>query len=368
MIYRPLGKTGKEVSAISFGCMRFKPEDYKKDPQICADILLRAHELGINYFDTAPNYCDDYSEDIVGLAMRQIKGKRPYVGTKCALWLATTADEAYEWVKKSRDRLGVDTIDFYYMWCVKNLSDYQRMIVPGGLYEGLLRAKQDGLIEHILCSAHVDGADFTEIVQDGKAEAILVGYNALNSAYRQETLTACRDAGLGVFVMNPLGGGIIPRAGEQFAFLKNSPEESIVQAALRFVIGQEAVTAALPGPASIAELEECVSAAGHVPPVTEETFARIATHLTSDHNNLCTSCNYCDECPVGLPILQFLDTYNLYQMGETLERSAFLLKGHWSLTPADAAKCTQCGVCETLCTQKLPIMERLKEIAAWPKP
>jgi len=368
MIYNPLGNTRKEVSAISFGAMRFNPSDYKKDPQICADILLRAHELGVNYFDTAPGYCEDYSEDIVGLAMRQIRGKRPYVGTKCALWMATTEKEAYECVKKSRDRLGVDTIDFYYMWCVKDRDDYRRIVAPGGIYDGLLRAKQDGLIEHILCSAHMEGSDYDEIIQDGKAEALLLGYNALNFTYRQEALKACHDAGLGVIVMNPLGGGIIPRAADQFAFLRSSPDESIVHAALRFVLAHEAVSVALPGPSSIAELEECVAALDHISPLTPERYDYIAKHLQSDASTLCTSCGYCDECPEGVPIVKLMDNYNRYMLGETLERSIFLLNGHWNLTPADAAKCTQCGVCEPLCTQKLPIMKRLKDIAGWSSP
>ena len=52
MYYNPLGKTGKEVSAISLGGMRYIPEDYKDGPEKCAEIVLRAMELGINLFDT----------------------------------------------------------------------------------------------------------------------------------------------------------------------------------------------------------------------------------------------------------------------------------------------------------------------------
>jgi len=365
MQYRPLGKTGKEISVISFGGMRFRPEDYKKDHQICADILHRAQELGVNYIDTAPDYCGDHSEDIVGLAMRQIRGKRPYVSTKCGLWMAKTAQKAYEQVQRSRDRLSVDTIDFYYMWCLMSPKDYQRMVVPGGLYEGLLRAQQDGLIGHICSSVHMDSADMKPIIDDGRSEAILLGYNALNFAFRRKGLTDCHRAGLGTVAMNPLGGGIIPRSGEQFAFLKNSPEESIVHAALRFLIGHKEITAALPGPSTIAELEECVAAADLAHTISEETFAHLAKHLKSELNTLCTSCAYCDKCPIDLPIVKFLDMYNQYLLGEDPKNMPGKLEATWGITPADAAKCTQCGICEPLCTQKLPIMERLKEIASW---
>ena len=368
MLYRPLGKTGKEISVIGFGGMRFQPEDYKKDHQICADILLRAHGLGVNYFDTAPFYCEDESEDIVGLAMRQIRGKRPYVSTKCGLGQAETAAEAYDWVQKSRDRLSVDTIDFYHMWCVRTPDEYRRMVAPGGIYDGLLRAQQGGLIEHICCSVHVDSADLADIVRDGRAEVITLGYNALNFAFRRDGLTACRDADVGIVVMNPLSGGLIPRLQNQFHFLKNSPDESIVHAALRFVIGSEGVTAALPGPADIAELEECVAAADRMETVTEEVYARIGAHLKRELNTLCTSCGYCEHCPAKLPIVKFLDIYNQYLLGDPPVKASTTLYNCWDLTPADAAKCTACGLCEPLCTQRLPIIERLKEIAVWPDP
>lgn len=60
MIYREYGSTGKKVSVIGFGGMRFgKDEDY------AAEVVRHANKLGINYFDTAPFYCDDRSENIL---------------------------------------------------------------------------------------------------------------------------------------------------------------------------------------------------------------------------------------------------------------------------------------------------------------
>ncbi len=69
-----------------------------------AEIVLRARELGVNYFDTAPGYCDDQSEIIVGHAIAQMKEK-PYVSTKCGLWNETTAEGAYRRIQKSLKRI-----------------------------------------------------------------------------------------------------------------------------------------------------------------------------------------------------------------------------------------------------------------------
>jgi predicted aldo/keto reductase-like oxidoreductase len=363
MYYKALGKTGKEVSAVSFGAMRFREDDYKKGPGRCADIVLRARELGVNYFDTAPGYCNDQSEIIVGHAINQMKDK-PYVSTKCGLWNADTADGAYGMVQQSLKRLNVDKITVYNMWCIKSLDEYREMTKPGGIYEGIARAKEEGLIEHICCSTHIDGNGLAQIVSEGLVECVTLGYNALNFAYRRTGVKACYEAGLGVVLMNPLGGGMIPRHSDRFDFIKNTPDESIVQAALRFLIGQKEVSAALPGPGTIEELEECVSAANLKYEVTEAMLTQMAGKLQNELNTLCTSCAYCDECPVDIPIPRLLDSYNEFILKGSYEAIAGRLKGHWGITAEKAADCIKCGRCETLCTQKLPIIERLGEIAA----
>jgi len=263
MIYTPFGNTGKSISQIAFGGMRFQPEVYKKSLDPCADIIHRATELGVNYFDTAPGYCDDYSEKIFGRAFSQMK-ELPYVSTKCGLWNAKTADEAYARVCKSLETMQIPKITFYNLWCIKHPEEYQEMIRPGGIYDGILRAKNEGLIEHICCSSHMDGLNIVDVIQDGKVEAVTLNYNALNFAFRRAAAVACHEANIGVVVMNPLGGGSIPKHADKFDFLRQDEQETIVQAALRFLIGQKEISAALPGPSNIKELEECVSAADNV--------------------------------------------------------------------------------------------------------
>lgn len=361
MYYKALGKTGKQISAIGFGAMRFIQQEYNNAPDKCIDLLLRARELGINYFDTAPGYCEDQSEILVGKAISQMKDK-PYVSTKCGLWMETTAQGAYQRIIKSLERLHVDKITVYNMWCIKTMDEYRQMTAPGGIYEGILKAKEEGLVEHICCSTHIDGKGLAQIVSEGLVESVTLGYNALNFAYRREGVKACHRAGLGVVIMNPLGGGMIPRHADQFSFLKQSSQESTVQAALRFLIGQPEISAALPGPSNITELEECVSAADVQRSITEEMLAKISKQLGQELNTLCTGCAYCDECPVDVPIPRLMDSYNEYLLEGTYGKIADRLKGHWNLRPQNAAACIECGKCETLCTQKLPIMQRLREI------
>ena len=362
MTYKQLGKTGKKVSAVGFGAMRFQKEEYTKDPGLCAKLVVKAVELGINYIDTAPGYCDGQSEKIVGLALAQMNEK-PYISTKCGLWNANSASSARRRIEESLKDLGADKITFYNMWCLKNMDEYRQMTRKDGNFHGILKAKEEGLIEHICCTAHADGATVAEIVADGKVDVVTLGYNALNFAYRREGIKACRDKGLGVVVMNPLGGGVIPQYADKFQLLKTRPEETVAAAALQFLIGHPEISVTLPGISNLDELKECAAAADNAPLVTEERLAELTRSLSKELDALCTGCQYCEPCPSGVPIAPMMDAYNNYILSGDFQSVAGRLGMHWGLSNKDAAACTGCGACEPLCTQKLPIVKRLAEIA-----
>ncbi len=96
MLYKEYGKTGKKVSAVGFGGMRF---DMDKSIEENAELVRYANAKGINYFDTAPGYCNDKSEEIFGEAFKDMPGQF-YVSTKGMPTTYDTADKAYEAVKK----------------------------------------------------------------------------------------------------------------------------------------------------------------------------------------------------------------------------------------------------------------------------
>ena len=364
MRYNTYGSTGLQVSAIGFGAMRFPAEDYANGPEKAAELVLRAAEMGINYFDTAPGYCDQKSESILGCAFRQMKRDTFYVSTKCGLWNAKNASEARAMIEQSLKRMQVDKIDFYHIWSIKNMDDYRAYMRAGGIYEGVLKAKEEGLIGHICASTHASGEDIETIARDGMVDGFLLGYNAINFAYRRRGVAAAHAAGLGVVVMNPLGGGVIPRHAERFGFIQALvPGATLPQAALAFLVGHEAVTVTLPGIATVAELEENVAAAELALPVSGAELDALSDRLRAELDALCTGCGYCDSCPSGVPIPELMDAYNEYILGDkTSLRNR--LTYHWDLTTADASACTACGQCEPLCTQKLPIIETLKKVAA----
>ena len=364
MIYKEFSSTGKQVSAIGFGGMRFLPEEYKKDIKICAELVLEAHEKGINYFDTAPGYCDDQSEIIMGEAFKHMKYGEFYVSSKCGTWNADDANSARRVIDTSLKRLNVPKVTFYNMWCIRTIEEYRKMIAKGGVYEGILKAKEEGLIEHICCTVHASGEETAEIVNDGLVEGITLSHNVLNFAYRHAGITACHAANKAVIAMNPLGGGTIPQYSDRFAFLTEGSSDSVVTAALKFLVAHKEITVTLPGIATSAQLDEALLAVQNLPVIDDAYLKALSDKLGAEFDTLCTNCAYCDKCPVNIPIPRLLEAYNEMLMSDSANMNEVKnrILYFWGISPETAKDCIECKKCEELCTQKLPIIKRLQEI------
>lgn len=363
MIYRPYGSTGKQVSVIGFGGMRFG-----KDDDYAAEVVRHANARGINYFDTAPFYCDDRSEGIFGKAFKNMPGDF-YVSTKSMIRKERTADEVRGRIELSLERLGVEKINFFHMWCIMDLEQYRNIMAPGGPYEGAMKAKAEGLVDHVVFSTHCTGKDIRTIIEDDVFEGVLLGYNVINHPFRQEGVKAALEHNVGVVTMNPLGGGLIPRYQDHFSFIRQEEEETTVQAALRFNASQPGITVVLSGMGSMEEVDENVEAVSRPLVVSNAKRQEIESRLTEKLNTLCTNCQYCREkkCPSEIKMNHFMEAYNmLLLMGDEQEvlRQLDYYRQNGDLKADDAlpGECIACGVCEALCTQKLPIIQRLDEV------
>ncbi len=363
MYYKTYGNTGIKVSAIGMGCMRYDEADVAAGRlDKCAEVALYAHSKGINYFDTAPFYCEDKSEEITGLALSQVPRDSFLISSKANIGTTgkiVNADTFRARLEKSLTRLKVDYLDFYHLWCLMSRDDYQKQ--SDALYTFFEQAKADGLIRNIVFSSHMPGDELEDVIASDNYRGMLIGYNALNYKFRQSGIEAAYKKGMGVVVMNPLGGGVIPAHPEQFGYLNAGTNLTLAESALRFVASHREISIALNG---ITTKEHVDSACRAVEGLVERPVAEILADLENMGvalNDLCTGCGYCDECPVEIPIPKMMDAYNQKILGGSINER---LKWYWSLTQDLAETCTQCGKCETLCTQHLPIISRLAEIAA----
>jgi len=372
MIYKPYGTTGKQVSAIGFGGMRF---DTERPDQANADLLRYAFDRGINYFDTAPDYCKDQSEDIFGLAIDALSkaGRRQdfYVTTKGMPEDYDTADKARAAVEKSLSRLKSDYIDFYHVWCIRRWSEYETAMRPGGQYEGLLKCKEDGLIKHIVVSSHMRGPDVKQMLQRKEFDGVLLGLNILNFLYRWEGVLAAHELNLGVAAMNPLAGGIIPTHEDSLAFLAHEGQTP-TEAALGFLASCPQVTTALVGFTTTEHIDTACRAVENARPFTDADIDRIRRHVTGNMDRLCTGCGYClDRCPRDIPIDSYMQYYNetiLAQKSDKEMAAGLEFQHNWGLlshTKTRAEECVRCGRCELACTQHLDVINRLERLIEW---
>lgn len=359
MIYRDFGKTGKNVSALGFGGMRF---GNIKNTEECVEMMLLAAKAGVNYFDTAPGYFGTKSEKVFGQAFTEFRRQRIpfYCATK-----TTKADEKS--IRKEIDqqlrRLNIDAVNFYHVWCITTLEDWYERKRRGAL-EAFRKLKEEGLIQHICVSSHLIGDDIKELLLEGVFEGVLFGYSAYNFNTRQAAFQAIIRHDIGCVVMNPLGGGIIPQNPAMFDFIKTQKDQTVVEAALHFIFSHKEITVALVGFGDKNDVQEALKAVESYRPIPPQEIERIKTSLSDSFQGLCTGCQYCDHCPEEVPVSKLMEAYNHKTLYGKDQAMLDRLRWHWALSPSEAEKCVECGQCEEECTQHLPIIERLREIAS----
>lgn len=355
MFTKSYGQTGKDVSVIGFGGMRFDPAE---DIDTNAELVVYAHGKGINYFDTAPGYDGGDSERTFGAAFKQMDRSTFFVSTKSN---RSDGGELRADLEASMERMGVDCVDFFHIWWVVTL-DAWRSRVDGGAVAEALRLKEEGLIKHLVLSSHLPGDDLGAVMQEAPFEGVLLGYCAINFPFRESAVRLAGKRNLGVVTMNPLGGGIIPQNADRLDWLRGPDDPSVVAAALRFNISDPAVTSALVGFTTKEHVDEACDAMIDFTPYSPEHIGRVRQSVKEKFGGLCTGCGYCMPCPNKVEVPKLMDTYNQFLLRDDPTILADRLKWHWTLDPENILQCSQCGLCEERCTQHLPITERFTEL------
>ncbi len=370
MQYVPFGRTGIMVSRLGFGCMRL-PYDEKDGVKVfntekSVQMLHRAMELGVNYFDTAPYYCDKESEVIVGKAL---KGRRDkvYLSTKNPIE-NDSGDDFQKRLETSLLKLDTDYIDFYHFWGI-NLETYDTKIdVKDGPLSRALKLKEQGLIRHISFSFHDDAENLVKILQRGKGifSSVLCQYNLLDRS-NEEGMALAREQGLGVVVMGPVGGGRLGAPSQVIRDLLPGKVESSAEVAMRFVFNNKNVHIALSGMENIAMLEENSRLASNIQPLSQEEQQRVESMMAENKRLAelyCTGCNYCMPCPAGINIpevFKMMNYHRVYGLTEYAQKQYGMIgKSEW-MKYENASVCADCGGCEDKCPQHLKIRDQLRQ-------
>ena len=372
MIYKVFGNTGVKVSVLGFCAMRLptKEANGKKivDEDLAVPLMQQAFDMGINYVDTAPLYCESLSEVAVGKALKGYRDK-VYLSTKNPIEDGD-GDHWTERLENSLKRLDTSYIDFYHFWGInlKGFNSWQ--VLKYGPLEAAQKAKEQGLIKHLSFSYHDAPENYRTIVDSGYFETTLVQYNMLDRS-NEDNIAYAKSKGLGVVVMGPVGGGRLGAPSEKIqGLLKNKPA-STAEMALRFVLANENVDMALSGMSDLKMVKENFAVASRTGHLTEDELRHIKTMMDENKNLAklyCTGCNYCKPCPQGIDIPYIFEIMNQYRVYDLKEHAKSeyndMRNGLTWIKSADASKCVSCGACEEKCPQKLPIIKQLQETHA----
>lgn len=208
------GATGKQLSVFGYGGSRYKNKDeFAKN----VENVRYAYSKGINHFDSCPGYAN--SEELFSQALCDFKRSTYYMSTKNQPYYINSKEQAKDGIKYSLEKMKLDYFDFYYLWNVKRKDEYEKAINISQHYEALLEAREEGIIHHICMSSHLTGQETIEIINDGKIEGVLLNLNILNFPYTIEAAFHAKRKGIGIGVMSPLYGGLIPQNADKLMFL-----------------------------------------------------------------------------------------------------------------------------------------------------
>ena len=364
MEYR-LDKYGNKLSVLGMGCMRF-PRDRAETEQM----LMAAIDGGVNFFDTA--YLYPGSEAALGdILHRNNRRGDVFIATKLPLMLCRSAADFDRFFNESLRRLKTDYVDYYFMHSMSDFAQWQRMLDMG--IEGWLAAKKaSGQIRQAGFSYHGTYSEFEKVLDGFDWDFTMIQYNYYDENYQagRQGLKAAAAKGLPVIIMEPLLGGRLanglPNAAID-AFAKADPAPTPAQWAIWWLMDQPEVSVVLSGMTSAAILNANLQTCANPRKLTPDDHAaykNVVKIFRETFKYKCTGCNYCLPCPMGINIPACLTAYNTsyargFRTGIVLYATSTALIRREHNSPR---KCNNCGKCEPLCPQKIPIRQALKQV------
>ena len=309
-----LGSTEITTDKNGFGALPIQ----RISEQDAVYLLRKAYDNGITYFDTARWYTD--SEHKVGTAFAGMRDK-VYIATKTG---ATNAEGFWKDLETSLHNLQTDYIDVYQFhnpaFCPK----------PGdesGLYDAIVKAKEQGKVRHIGITNHRLSVA-NEAIESGLYETLQFPFCYLATQKDIELVEKCKEKDMGFVAMKALSGGLITNSAAAYAYLAQYDNVLPIWGVQREN-----------------ELDEFISYITNPPVMTEEIKALIAKDREELLGEFCRGCGYCMPCPAGIEI------NNCARMSLLLRRSPSA--GHLSKEGQEKMmkieNCLHCNQCKSKC-------------------
>jgi hypothetical protein len=328
-----LGKTGLQVTKLGLGSVQLA----KISTEEAVRVVHTGLDLGITFIETARSYWD--AEEKIGKA---IKGRRDKIvlATKAQ---TKDASQTIEKIEESLKVLGIDYIDLYQYHSCDTRQSYEDITKPGGVLEGMLKAKEQGKIRTIGFSSHqIELA--LEMMDADIFASVQLPISFMNVENHEKGLfEKAEQKDVGLIAMKPFGGGRLGNA----------------RLCMGYVLSIKNVVAAV-GVETPEQVKELVQLTENPPALEDTDRAEMERIRNEVGTRFCRACNYCQPCPENIQINQVLC---LPIFAKQFSTDKLMTKERIE-TVRHAGDCTECRQCEQRCPFNLEIVEGLKNCRA----
>lgn len=365
----------KQLSALGMGCMRLpcsEQDNSAIDMEATKEMVEYAISHGINYFDTAWGYHDGKSEIVMGEILQAYPRDRFFLASKFPGYDLRNMDKVEEIFEQQLKKCGVSYFDFYMFHnvCEANIDAY---LDPAfGIYDYLIKQKQNGRIRHLGFSAHGNLNTMQRFLDayGNDMEFCQIQLNWLDWSLQsaEAKVKMLNNWNIPVWVMEPLrGGSLVKLAQEHEAQLRSlQPEWSMPEWSFRFLQNIPGVTMTLSGMSNSQQLQENIAIYENDQPFTEterSALFAIAREALAKKTLPCTACRYCTtHCPMELNIPLLIELYNEH----SYSNGGFIAPMVLGTLPEDKkpSACVGCRACEAVCPQNIRISEMMSDFTS----
>lgn len=343
--YRALGNTGIQMSDISFGGAGISNPD----------VVTRAVERGVTYFDTSPDYSRTGSEQAIGKALKPHRDKVHIASKFCTadghLPVDTPVAKIIESVEGSLQRLQTDYLD---VCIIHEVNSIERLMAPT-FHEAFDRLHQQGKVRFLGVSSHTPNLEevMRQAVASGRFQMLLVAYNFKNWPDLTDIFQQAHERGVGVVAMKTLKGA---QASVLSEF--NDEKQAFSQAAFKWVLDNQHVSGLVVTMTDFDQIDEYLYASGK--PLEDSDVALLERYDQLIARNYCRpGCGEClDACPYDVPVNDIF-RYAMYFENYGLEKDA--LAQYARIDSAhNASQCLSCAApCEAKCPFDIPVRTKM---------